>query len=267
MADIVFLSRRKIEDATLTASSAQSTLPVTNLQGPSPSKVWRSAGLSSVYITIDFGAATAVDTLAMVNVNWTTSATWRLRLATSEANLTGGPGYDSTALTPWPGSVKPTEDWNQHAPLMRLPSTQTFRWARIDLADAGNADGYLEAGALLLGLAVTVAYQSFEGYAFGDDPASIVRYTDYGRSLVELRDSPRVKAIPFGVLAAADVKAGLGAMVRERGVAKPFLVCLDPDGTTDLHVDTIYGLRVGGWSADHRVGSLFGTSLRIKEHL
>lgn len=267
MASIIFLSRRTVEGATLTASSAQTTLPVTNLIGPTPSKVWRSSGLSSVYITIDFGAATAVDTLSMVAPNWTSAATWRLRLATSEANLTAAPGYDSTAITPWPVTGKPTEDWNQHAPLLQIGSTKTYRWARIDIADAGNTDGYLEAGALLLNLAATVTYDSIRGWAMGDEPASIVRSTEYGRTLVEARDNPRIKSIPFEVLPTADITGAYGVLMRERGTAKPFLVCVDPGQTAGLHLYTLYGLRVGAWQATQNTFGLFATGLRIKELL
>lgn len=267
MASIIFLSRRTAEGGTITASSAQTNLPAANLIGPSPSKVWRSSGLSTVYVVIDLGAATAIDMVSMVNVNWTTSATWRIRGATSESNLTASPGYDSTAVTPWPGGTKPTEDWNQHAPFRQLGSTQTYRWWRIDITDAGNTDGYLEAGALLIGAAVTVTYNSIRGWQFGDDPASIVQYTAYGRSVVDPRDNPRIKAIPFSALPRADVMAGLGAMLRERGVAKPFLTVVDPSATTYLHVNTIYGLRVGAWSVEQAHYELFTTGLRIKEHL
>lgn len=267
MAAILFLSRKLVEGATLTASSAQTSLPVTNLVGPTPSKVWRSTSLSSVYITIDFGSATAVDTLAMVAPNWTTSATWRLRGATSEANLTAAPGYDSTAVTPWPGGTKPTEEWQQHAPILRLGSTQTYRWWRIDLADAGNTDGYLEAGALLLGAAVGVTYESWAGFSIDDEPSDIVSDTLYGRTVVEERDPVRVFNIPFRVLAEADVFGGLGTMLRERRASRPFLVCLDTDQTTYLHVATLYGLRRGPRATGHIVGDLYGTSLKIKELL
>jgi hypothetical protein len=267
MAAILFLSRLAAEGATITASSEQTLLPATNLIGPTPSKVWRSSGLSSVYITVDFGTATAVDTLAMVAPNWTTSATWRLRGATSEANLTAAPGYDSTAVTPWPGATKPTETWLQHAPFLRLGSTQTYRWWRIDIADAGNTDGYLEAGALLIGTAVGVAYESWSGFVIDDEPNDIVADTTYGRTLVEERDSCRVFSIPMRVLAEADVFAGLGTMMRERKASKPFLVCLDPDQTTYLHLVTLYGLRRGARSTAHLVADLYGTGLKIKEHI
>lgn len=266
MGDIIFLSRRIAEGATITASSEQTTLPATNLIGPSPSKVWRSTGLSSVYIDLDLGASTAVDTLSLVAPNLTGSGTWRLMGDDDYADLSGTPTFDTGAVSPWPVTGKPAEDWNQHAPILHFDS-QTLRYWRLHLADAGNAAGHLEAGSILIGPAITVTYNSIRGWQFGDDPASIVQYTTYGRTLVEDRDSPRVKSIPFQVLPRADVMAGLGAMLRERKTSKPFLVCVDPDATTSLHVNTIYGHRVGAWSVEQQFHELFSTGLRIKEHL
>jgi hypothetical protein len=266
MGSVIFLSRKLVEAATITASSEQTTLPATNLIGPTPSKVWRSSGLSGVYVTVDFGAATAVDMVAMVAPNWTSAATWRIYGATSQANL-GVSGYDSTSLSPWPVTGKPTEDWNQHAPFKQLGSTQTYRWWRIAITDAANTDGYLEAGALLIGAAVTITYNSIKDWTLGDEPADVVRDTDYGRMLAEGRDNPRVKSIPFSVLPTADIYGAYGVMMRERGTAKPFLACVDPAQTTALHLYTIYGLRRGAWSAGNIAYGLFSTGLKIKEHL
>lgn len=266
MSNIIFLSRKIAEGATITASSQQTTLPATNLIGPSPSKVWRSSGLSSVYIDIDLGASIACDTMALIAPNLTGSATWQLLGDDTFANLATTPAYDSTALSPWPVTGKPTEDWNQHAPFLQF-SSQTLRYWRLHLTDAGNSDGFLDAGALLIGPAVTVAYESFKGWSLGDEPASIVRDTDYGRMVVEPRDGPRFKSIPFSVLPTADITGGYGTMMRERGVAKPFLVCVDPAATDALHLYTIYGLRRGSWSAQQDYPGLFSTGLRIKEHL
>ncbi|TXL72563.1 hypothetical protein FHP25_25030 [Vineibacter terrae] len=263
MARALFLSPRSIGEATLTASSE--AFPVGNLKlAAQPSKVWRSA-TSNPWVVIDMGAAVAVDTLAMVGVTFGGGDFWQLRGASSQANLTAAPGYDSTSVSVWPVTGKPADaGWLQHTCLLRLPSVQTFRWWRIDFAGT-----LVQAGVLLLDKAITPSVNFSRGWELGDEPADRVVPTPYGRTLVEPRDNPRVKSLPWNLLTEADAMAagGMGDLLRERGTAKPFLLCLDPEATTYLHQYTIYGLRVG----QRRLASPFrrrhSTTLQIRELL
>lgn len=262
------LSPRLSSAGTLTASSELTTLPATNLQGTQPSKVWRTSTLTSVFLTLDFGAATDVDTLALVRPNFTSAATWRLRLATSQANLTAAPGYDSGSPSVWPATGKPTESgWLQHTCLLRIGSTKTYRWARLDLTDAANTDAYFEAGALLLGLAVSPTYNVGKGWEFGKSAVDAVAMGPYGRTVVEERDGPRVLAIPLKEMLKADAMGGLGAFLRERKASKPFLICVLPDETTYLHVATQYGLQVGDLAIQQPYYNTYAATFKHRELL
>lgn len=267
MASMFALSPRLSSAAAITASSALATMPVTNLQGVQPSKVWRSSTLTGVTIDLDFGGATAIDTLALVRPNFTAAATWRLYGATSQGNL-GVSGYDSTPLSPWPGTGKPTDPAiQQHTCLLRIGSTQTYRWWRLALTDAANPAGYFEAGALLLGAAVSPTRNLDYGWEFGDEPADVVAMGPYGRTVVDERDAPRTLSIPLKALYQADAMGGLGALLAERKTSKPFLLCVNPDETTYLHVVTQYGLRVGPRTLSRVSHPLYATTFKHRELL
>ncbi len=268
----LFLSHRPITLATLTASSEVPSFPVTNLQDPQPSKAWRSTTIAP-YVTIDFGDASAVDTLAMVvpaGVGYLNAASgWRLRGATTEAGLTSSPGYDSGIIFVWPGGVlAPDVDWKQHTAIHRLGSTQTFRWWRADLYPGGSY-AYTQIGVLLLGLAIRPSIGVSKGWEYGDDPADVVVLTPYGRTLMDPRDAPRVKNLPFKDLSRADMMepGSLGDLMRERGTTKPFLTVVDPAATTDLQQQTIYGVRVGARRVAQPYYGRFSTTLQIRELL
>lgn len=112
--------------ATITAASAASTMPASNLNLAQPTDVWRSTSLTSQYIVADLGSAKAVDTIALMFTNLTSAATMRIRGATSQANLTASPGYDSSTINPaWAGATQNVD----RPPTGPLPTgAPTIRW-------------------------------------------------------------------------------------------------------------------------------------------
>lgn len=143
-----FIARPTTSDAaTVTASSEADNYPATNLQVQQPRDYFRSADDSDFYLTIDLGAAVAVNVIALLYTNADTSTQWRIRGATSEANLTAAPGYDSTVEDHWPDADLST--WDRTHAVKLLSTPQSYRWWRIDISGLSALD-YYQAGRLYI---------------------------------------------------------------------------------------------------------------------
>ena len=90
----LWLSSKRIDAATLVASSEEGTLVVGYLQDRRPEKKHRFTGCTAEYYTFDFGQDVACNALALVGHNLSAAATLRLRLAASAANVTAAPVTD-----------------------------------------------------------------------------------------------------------------------------------------------------------------------------
>ena len=150
MANVRLVTPNAADDASITVSpAAVSTLPVTNLQDSTRSKVWRSTSLAQQTINGDFAAITAASAIGLFHHNLSATATIRCLLY-SGAGQTGSTLYDSTATAVgtasagrhsmfWPGSSG--------------AGSSSFRiLVRDDLSSpSDNEDGYIEASRLVIG--------------------------------------------------------------------------------------------------------------------
>lgn len=245
MANLLLASPEAIELATLTAGSAQAAWPAANLQSQVPSKRWRSATLSNAYIVADLGAAQAIDTIALTGHNLTGAAAWQIRGADTQANLTASPGYDSGSVSAWPATGKPAESWDGGLPsLLHLGAAETWRWWRVDLSDAGNAAGYLEAARLVVAGAWQPALNLQVG-AIGPDWDDLSTHADAAGGQQWPLDRGRRRFVEFSLLSAADTDEMYDQafeLVRRRGRAKDVLFVLDPDDTKHRHRRMFCGL-------------------------
>lgn len=126
---------------TWSASSAVGTLPASNLANANRQRVWRSTGITAEWIKVNLGSAKSIAALALVSSNLRASATITIKANSSDA--WGSPPF-SQVLTPWDASATGVL-------IAFLSSAQTYQWWRVDLADAGHPDGYLQVGVCALG--------------------------------------------------------------------------------------------------------------------
>ena len=96
---------------------------------------WRSTGVASENITIDLGAAAQVTALCLLDHNLTSGATLTLKADATGADW-GSPD--------WSDSVT----WRSGIIILWLD--QTYRYWRLEISDAGNSDGHVEIGGLIL---------------------------------------------------------------------------------------------------------------------
>ncbi len=233
--------------AVLTASSAPEGLPVGNLQTRQPGQVWRAQDPAASWVEADLGSAATLNLVALLHHNLTGAGTWRIRAAATQANLTAAPGYESGVVTAWPTTG--LDDWETVNSILWLgdAGAQTFRWWRVDLADAANPAGFLEAGRLYLANAWQPSRNLDYGWSTAWlDPTELNlalggQEYDIGRR--------RRREITFAIPIVANSQAEAEAeaydqpfeIQRRRGRSGDVLAIRDPDNADQLQRQTIYG--------------------------
>lgn len=237
MANLLIADCALTDAASLTASSAAATLPVTNLQRRQPGRVWRATGKTAEHIVIDLGVAAAINLVALVNTNLSAAGTWRIRGAASEADLTAAPGYDSGALSD-PSSPRGlrTQVWASFGPA-------SYRWWRFDLADPTGPDAAIEVGRLV----IDAAWQPSFNYQFGigqgvidPSPRLVMRGGQIDSDPQGMRNVMEALRL-VGLPTDEAIVQGLARM-RRTGNSLPVFVALDPADTIHRAVRSIYGL-------------------------
>lgn len=248
MATILFLSPRVSDAATLTASSEVESLPANFAQNPEPTKVWRTTGCTAEYLILDFGSGGAVvNAASLVGHNLTSAATIRLRLADTVPALTAAPAVDSTALSAWPSSGKHTDpDWAHELSLVQATNTTAYRYARLDLADALNADGYLDVGRVAVGRAWQPTYNLDLDPTIAFVPIDVQEPNSYGQTFTDPRPwAQRQFDLAFSAANQDDVHDYAMELSRLRGQAGDVIVCIDPAATTRFHRWSMQALFTG----------------------
>jgi hypothetical protein len=269
MAKIIIAGGQLMDAATLEDSSAlAANYPLANLLTLQPGETTRFSDPSAAYVVVDLGSAKAVTFAAVIAHNGGAAGEWRVRGATSEANLTASPGFDSGSggVSFWPASGKPDADVF-HSFLSF--ASQTFRWWRLDIDDAANADGYFEAGRIMLASAwapdTNFDFNAGIGWL---DPSPIDEGVA-GHMFPLARPKHRVQTLPFGFQTKADLykaRSGIYELQRLRGASKDVFVVQNPEEDDFLHCEMLHGLMRGTTSPFiNDTFQRYSFSLRIEE--
>lgn len=151
------------DQAALSSAHFVSTLPVGNLQVEGRAKVARTTNATGTKtINGDLASPALVGACVLYGHNLTSQATWRLRLWDG-AGQTGTVVYDSTTVpatsaigwgqfgwgaVPWGASV--FTGWGSAFSVLWFATVGALSF-RLDITDASNPAGYLQAKRLLLG--------------------------------------------------------------------------------------------------------------------
>ena len=268
MGNLVIATPELSDAAAITASSAQATMPASNLKKMQPGDRWRATGDTAEYLEIDLGAAKDINLVALLYHNATSAATWQIRAATSQANLTAAPGYDSGVINMWEAGWPADQD-PLHARLWLGAGSQNFRWWRIDLADAANPDTWLEAGRVY----VSKAWQlpSGKNIEYGwemrrVDPSPRAR-TKGSQLYVEAQTMWRELMCSLNWLTEAEMYDNFGEIQRLRGASRDVFVMRDPNATAQLLRQSIYGLMSQLAPITHAQAQVFRSRLLVEEML
>ncbi len=135
MANALFFYNNLLDVATLTASSAATGFPASNLKNPFRTKVWRTAGATAgtANLVIDHATAKAVTCVALAGYNWT-SAPGTLNLEFNATDAWGAPSA-TEALT-W--SANPTANGN-FGIIIKTFASKSYRYNRLNVVYSPGA--------------------------------------------------------------------------------------------------------------------------------
>ena len=156
-----------------------------------PASVFRTQDSSTSHsIVFDFGSAVTIDTCAMANINFTTSAI--VKIQGNAADSWGSPSLSETLVVSGLG-LDPAYTNLFHKIVTGSP---TYRYWRINIDDTTNPNGYYQVGEAWLGVRVTPATgQDFEitwTQTFSD--SNIVHQTEFLHEYAYVRDVGDVRS-------------------------------------------------------------------------
>lgn len=258
MASILIAYRNHVDTATLSGGVWSGSLPAANLADPQPSKPARTVGTdpSATTVSLDFGATMPIRFVALLRHNLTQSGRWRVRLG-AEPSL-AEPIYDSGVVGIWPAAVPfgvgqwgefnwggrfgagEIETYGAQA-ILPIDAAVRARHLRIDLDDAGNVAGYLQAGRLVAGPAWQPTINLQYGWSIEQVDESEVRRSRGGQAYVNARPKYRRMRFTIDHLEKDEMFGHAYELERLKGKGGDIFVIADPEDLTHAHRHTLYG--------------------------
>lgn len=214
------------DDATLTASTAGTLTPASNLQQFDVARTWQGASGGTDYCVADLGSAQSVNAVAVMGL---VADTIRVRLSSADASGAAGDLYDS-------GTVSVDQTYLQY--VVYLANAVNARYARVDLVKSG-AD--VEAGRLFVGTVTQFSANFSWGWHRGRVDRSIRSQTDGGQTVIRRRDNPRTLDVTFDFLTDAEAVGIVESIDAANATHTDVLLMADPE-SANLARDTIWGL-------------------------
>lgn len=256
MSNMIISAVNYVDSGTLTVDDEAATLPGTYLQDRQLVRVWRNTQ-TTAQIDVDFGQSRIVDFVALVRHNISTTGTIRWRLSTVSNFATTV--YDSGVIDAWPiveeygtlpwgvfswgGYLNPTvaADYTISS-FDVLDSTVQARYLRVDISDASNTDGYLQAGRLISGPAYRPSINYANGVEFEFVDESRVTKSRGGQTFID--EVERFRRIRFDLINLPEneiFQNVFNHLDRLKGVAGDILIIPQPDKPSTWITQNIYG--------------------------
>jgi hypothetical protein len=246
--------------AVVGASSQVLTMPVTNLQTPSPSERWRSLS-SNDYFVLDKGESIEADTVMVGGLTCGPNATVRLRLSTLDDSGATGDVLDTGNISN--GDAHFDIEYGMF--LWRLAAPAEWRYARFDISDPDAT--FVEAGCILDGLSEAMAYNFVPGGTFQHNDRSRVATTSSGITLTWPDNTYRSVNLSFDFVTATQRYGLVERLDRVKGIANNVLLITDPD-SENLPRDSVWGLVTNPSPISFGpIPDIFGKQLQINERI
>jgi hypothetical protein len=255
--NMIISSTNYVDSATsITADDEVALLPVENLQDRQIVRIWRNTQ-TSAQIDVDFGTARIVNFAALIKHNLSQFATIRWRL--SNASDFSTTVYDSGTIDAWPVVEEfGTLPWGVfqwggflNPEIAAEYTISTFdvldeavvaRYLRIDMSDATNPDGYIQAGRLISGPAYQPSINYANGVEFEFIDESRVTKSRGGQTFVDEVERYRRMRFELINLPEAEIFGNIFNQIdRLRGISQDILVIPQPDDPTTWITQNIYG--------------------------
>jgi len=274
MPNMRVITNNAADRTTLTASTVAGALVAANLLTDRKSAVWRSTGTSATLT----GTTTTTETAACVHLpfcNLSPTATIRVRLYSDTAGTTLV--LDTGVVLASPAAAIALRGWTAAAAASaysygggahaRIWFAATS-WKRfvVDISDASNLQGYIEAARLVVGPYWSPIYNAAMGASIRQVDSSRHYRTDAGELLTDAGSKYRSMQLDLNNMAAVDRKAFID-ILRGCGMVYPILVSLFPsDSDVELERDhTIYGKLTDLSAMKITQYNAYSSSLEVEE--
>jgi hypothetical protein len=271
--NILLLSGRHSDRATITPSAEVPTLPASNLQNLQPRRVWRAL-TKTASLSLAFVEPVACNMLTMVGGNPTGERRVRITGAASPSALSSLPVVDTDWVNPWPsGGVPDAPDWPSWLLPVRWINESALTFWKVEIAD--TAVTYIDVGRLVLG-PVWQPTTNFDlgGTPMSYDPRDAVAETDYGFTFTDrrARSAPRLFSVTVTAANQVEVMRGLQEIQRLAGNAGDVICCLDPGDAANFHLLSMQSrfTKAAGYTAPpawDEDGQCWGASIDLREFL
>jgi len=268
------ISNNAADRTTLTASTVAGALVAANLLTDRKSATWRSVGTTATLT----GTTTVTESAAGVHLpfcNLSPTATIRVRLYSDTAGT--ALVLDTGVVLACPAAAISLRGWTATAAASaysygggahaRIWFAAT-NWKRfvIDISDASNLQGYIEAARVVVGPYWSPIYNAAMGASIRQVDSSRHFRTDAGELLTDAGSKYLSMQLDLNNMAAVDRKAFID-ILRGCGMAYPILISLFP-GDSDLELErdhTIYGKLTDLSAMKITQYNAYSSSLEVEE--
>ena len=250
MANAIIAYGNRIDEATLSGGSWLASLPVANLQDRRIGKVARSDGATeaATQFDIDFGQARLLRVFALVGHNIQTAGQYRFRFSNDDTFATTVADSDWTDVWPivypaeslpwesasfWTGRYSDEEIEGYNATTAWIADAPfSARYARIEISDETNTDGYIEAGRVFAGAGWQPTRNMIYGASLGFLDRTVVQEATSGAEYFDARRNPRVARFNLDGISDDSAMAYAFEMQRQLGTSGEVLFIWNPGDTT-----------------------------------
>lgn len=260
MANAAIAITNLADAGTVTASTAETLMPVSRLQNEHVGKRWRSTAEPG-YAICDLGSSLSIDTVALLGMSAGAGASCQVRASASDATATGSLSFDSGSLSD--GGQYFDTDYD--ALIYTRAAPVSTRYVRIDITDTPAS--YVEAGRLFIGLR--------EAFTYNFAPGGGVAWTDRsrrtksagGQTLIFPDNKFRTAEINFDWVTEAQREGLWETMALANGNSEDVLLILDTDSDS-LPRDSIFGLVVNPIRTSFTgIADIYTAPLTVEERL
>jgi F5/8 type C domain-containing protein len=244
---------------TITASTANTNFPASNLSNPLRSKVWRSTSVTAQSIVFDLVTTEPINSIVLLwpkenGIRLTDAAV--IKIQANATNVWTSPAVDQTLTI--------NNDYSVASHF--FTSDQNYRYWRVTITDPTNPYGYLELGVVWLGKALDIE-NAQNGFTHKLIDQSKVTRNDFGHEYVD--EYPLTSVLEFSYLNIEyDTQVILENAYRTNGRRKPVLVALDAEENVyDKDHFLVYGKITSGFGSNHVSYNIFSTDNIVIEEL
>lgn len=284
MGNAIIAYQNRIDESTFGSyGSWESSLPLTNLKNRTLSKVARSTSDANADTKFRFALTKdrIIGTVAIINHNLSTNATWRYRVFSDSGYTTLN--YDSGILEVWPtmpvGYFEWEDDgfWDMRTPeedrdylsptTIHVPSTTVInRYYQIEFFDDANPDGYVQIGRVFVGKKYQPTVNMSLGASVGNESRTLIDEAISGAEYFDRRNSYRVARFDLSLLDSSDSLLNAD-LVKISDTDSEVVFVYDPDDAIGIGRKSFLG-RLRTLSAiEQPYTQFYRTAYEIKELL